>query len=641
MTEKRIAAIEKITVDDGTLHHVEIEPTYINFFFGKNGTGKSTIAKEFGNPDALSWRAGEEADNYDIEIFDRQFISKNFETYDHLEGVFTLSEGNIDIRNQINKKIIELDEITRKGKKTAEARDKRQATLEPLLSAFQDICWNKTENLRKTFAQTQNKKKRKAVFSAEVLRQVYTPEAFNFDEVRKLYDIAYDPNAKPYPLFADSKSILSRYDFSGMSLLSKSITSSSDTDFSRFMEALEATEWVKNGHAAYMGHSQGKCPFCQQTLPDTFEKNIADCFDEQYRNDVTALQMFQRSYAGKMRQILAVLRQNLSGCFPKLDTAVYEKKLAQLETAVSINIQTINDKISAPAKIVELKNTDALVADLDALIVDFNKQIQTNNDIVNTKSDRKRECSEKVWKMIAFVLKEDLAKYLRNKAVAEDEVKRLDQSVKDLQNQYRTLRGEIAYLNSQITNTQDTVASINEYLKDSGLEGFFLRERRGSPGVYEVIREDGKVAENLSEGERNFIAFLYFYHRVRGKGSPANAKGYYDKHGRYVQVSDGTDSRDKIVVIDDPVSGMDSSTLFLVSSLIREMLVQCSNNAEPASGATKEHDIKQIFVLTHNASFYREITYNMVSHYRYVSFFRVDKRNNRSTVQKCVEEAKQ
>lgn len=43
-----------------------------------------------------------------------------------------------------------------------------------------------------------------------------------------------------------------------------------------------------------------------------------------------------------------------------------------------------------------------------------------------------------------------------------------------------------------------------------------------------------------------------------------------------------------------------------------------------------------MFVLTHNAFFHREITYNMVSHYRYVTFFKINKKNNISTVELCV-----
>ena len=68
-----------------------------------------------------------------------------------------------------------------------------------------------------------------------------------------------------------------------------------------------------------------------------------------------------------------------------------------------------------------------------------------------------------------------------------------------------------------------TVDSINAHLTDSGFEGFRLQEKAGVKGVYEVICEDGSVAENLSEGERNFIAFLYFYHIVRGSTSEQDA----------------------------------------------------------------------------------------------------------------------
>ena len=45
MNTKMPAAIEAITLDAATFHGVSVEqPTLINFFYGNNGTGKSTIA---------------------------------------------------------------------------------------------------------------------------------------------------------------------------------------------------------------------------------------------------------------------------------------------------------------------------------------------------------------------------------------------------------------------------------------------------------------------------------------------------------------------------------------------------------------------------------------------------------------------
>lgn len=46
------------------------------------------------------------------------------------------------------------------------------------------------------------------------------------------------------------------------------------------------------------------------------------------------------------------------------------------------------------------------------------------------------------------------------------------------------------------------------------MQGFQLVPHEAKSHVYKVCREDSSVAENLSEGEKNFIAFLYFYYLV-------------------------------------------------------------------------------------------------------------------------------
>lgn len=140
--------------------------------------------------------------------------------------------------------------------------------------------------------------------------------------------------------------------------------------------------------------------------------------------------------------------------------------------------------------------------------------------------------------------------------------------------------------------------------------------------VYEVIREDGSIAENLSEGERNFIAFLYFYHQVRGSMSSEELK-------------------EKIVVIDDPVSSMDSTALFLVSAIVREMINVCRNNTEYLNPKVPGDYIKQLFVLTHNVYFHREVTYQQVGFYNCTSFYMIRKNDNISTIKLCKRQSKE
>ena len=625
MDRKDISLIERIKVDGHTFHDEHVEPTYINFFFGKNGAGKSTLAEAFeGDRKALIPATGVNLDDYTILVYNQAFIRENFRTYGDLKGVFTLSKENADKREEIDKKIEERKAVTAEEKATAEARDKKNAELNLLLVPLRNTCLAKTSEIRSIFKEPMKKKIKNPNLTDAVLSEKHNPIKHDFATIRALYEIAFDQNAQSYPLFKKSTALTGRYDLSGAALLGKSITSSSDTDFARFMKALNATDWVKNGHASYVvGHSEKKCPFCQQKLPESFERDIAECFDEDYQNDLLALEAFQTAYTSKMRQLLTLLQSNMTQVFPKADTAAYEKLMAQFETAITTNIQLIAEKAASPAKMVELRDTDALITSIDTAIDEINKQIKANNDIVSTKQDKQLECTRMVWELIAFLLKDDVAEYRKNKKEIEEEVGRLDKKVIELQGKYRALSDKITELNAEVINTKATVDSINAHLKDSGFEGFSLREKEGVKGTYEVVRENDKIAENLSEGERNFIAFLYFFHLVQGS---------------QVETDSG---KDKIVVIDDPVSSMDSSAMFIVGALVRELIGVCSNNISGRSLRTEgtEYEgkyIQQIFVLTHNAFFHQEITYNMVSHFRYVSFFKINKRNNVSTVEPCI-----
>lgn len=65
--------------------------------------------------------------------------------------------------------------------------------------------------------------------------------------------------------------------------------------------------------------------------------------------------------------------------------------------------------------------------------------------------------------------------------------------------------------------------------------------------------------------------------------------------------SDSGMTTDRIVVFDDPVSSLDSDILFIVGSLIKGLF----DEVRAGTG-----HIKQIFVLTHNVYFHKEVAYN-------------------------------
>lgn len=68
-----------------------------------------------------------------------------------------------------------------------------------------------------------------------------------------------------------------------------------------------------------------------------------------------------------------------------------------------------------------------------------------------------------------------------------------------------------------LTSVAPTVTEINKILERFDFKGFYLEENKQQKGTYLILREDGTNAKGtLSEGEYNFITFLYFYYLIYG-----------------------------------------------------------------------------------------------------------------------------
>lgn len=616
MNEKMTSAIKKLVLTDATFNNETVEPTFINFFYGRNGAGKSTIARTIraNDPASVQWRDGWSASDYDVLVYDTAFIAANFENYDNLPGVFTVAEENIAVQNLIREKQAERKKLLEQHSTCKEDLEARESAKEQTLTDYQQACWERTKELRKVFDSTITGKKTKHLFATEILST--TPVNHDYGELVTLYQTVYFGSGDSFPRFMKAGRV-TYATLPGFELMGKPIFSSSETPFSSFINALNATDWVRHGHAAFGGRTDGKCPYCQQKLPANFEQEIAKCFDTNYTEDIAAIAEFQAVYESEMTHILQTLQRNLEKVLPDLQLDNYRMKLQLLSNAITINLQRIAAKIKEPTTIAALEDTDTLLIELGSIIDEFNKRIQTSNDVVSHIKTEKIKCKQYVWELLAFSLKDTVADYQGKTEQLDAEITALRKKLEGIVKDGRKIAGEISNLNKQVVNTEGAVAGINALLHDSGFQGFSLRAKEGVQNVYEVIRPNGKPADRLSEGERNFIAFLYFYHIVRGS-----------------QRSDSV--KDKIVVIDDPVSSMDSGALFIVSNLVREMIEVCFNNTDYQSNAVEGDYIKQIFILTHNVYFYREITYHQVQRYRSVSFFIIRKSDNISSITPCI-----
>ena len=407
----------------------------------------------------------------------------------------------------------------------------------------------------------------------------------------------------------------------------------SNTPVADFLKEVGSTEWVRQGHADYHEKAGGKCPYCSRDLPQNFEEMLAASFDTQYQTNLQKLDAFLAAYRDMANALFVPLSRLPDEVYPVIDTKPYHDKLTAVKAVIAENIEKIKSKVVEPSKIIALDEVEPLLQELSDIISSFNRLIDANNDIVSAGPKKKAECKKAVFEQIAYTLKDVLEAYARSESALDAEIQAQQDIINTQKGVLDQLKEDLRILNSQTVETETAMKSINTMLRDSGFQGFELRPRHeeiirpdGSvecvvptPAInYEVVRTDtGKIAENLSEGEKNFIAFLYFQQLVFGRES-----------------ADG-DTREKIVVIDDPVSSMDSSALFIVSAQIRKMIEVCRNNADNRNPVVSGNFIKQIFILTHNAYFHREVTYAYANRYDFVSFYLIRKTDNKSSIRLC------
>lgn len=614
MADKIKSEIIRVDLTDASYKdsHAYIEPTYVNFFFGNNGTGKSTIAKAIKGGVGLSYAPGRTAADYLPLVYNQEFIDENFRSYRNMRGVFTLNAKNAEVQARIEEVT---SERTRIKKLSGAAAERQKVLLDNkanLHREFLQECWKRGKDFRDEFPGTMDKKGKSDPFVREILK--HAPVDTSVDELRRIYDSAFSETAKRYQRFTIIPDPTVMDTVEGSEILSKPIVNSADTELAGFLRDIGATEWMRQGHDLFAHEAGGRCPYCGEKLAVDFEQTFIDSFDNRYQDNLRLLSEFMDRYKKAANDMFVPLQSVPAEMYPQIDLKPYTDKMAVLKAAIQANIESIKSKIDNPASTVTITAVQPILDELADIISEFNTMIDANNAIVAAGPGKRTECTNAVFGVLAFMLKDVIAAYRKNDADIQGQLDALEKEIKSYTDTLIDIEKQLKALRGSTVETDTAKDSINQMLHDSGMRGFSLQPKRGVDNVYEVRRPDGSIADNLSEGEKNFIAFLYFYHLVHGSNS-----------------ADG-DSREKIVVIDDPVSSMDSGSLFIVCTLVRQMIEICRNNADNRNPVAKGNFIKQIFILTHNAYFHREVSYSYITKYDYASFYLIRKIGTKSTI---------
>lgn len=583
----------------------------VNFIYGANGCGKTTMSNFLHNPvDAkfsnctLIWK---NTNVLKTLVYNKEFRDRNFGK-GKLKGVFTLGQATTTEIKVIEDKTEELKTIKADGVKKRETLNSQSQRKDVLENEFKETCWTKIYKkyeaiFKEAFVNSLNKEK----FKSKLLQEFTgnTATLLIIDELKEKAKTIF--GEVPQTLNSINTIAFDRIiEIENESIWKKIIVGKADVDIAKLIQKLNINDWVNQGRS-YVQEGENTCPFCQQaTITEDFKNQLESFFDETYLNDIKSLKELKQEYNSLTQNLINELNGVETNQKNFKDTKLnVDKFSAYLKTLISqntTNSEFLNNKVKEPSRSIELTSLKEQLDLITELITNANAEIKRHNDIVANFNAEKNILIQSIWKFIIEEFRIDIAKFNSDKAGYETGITALQTQLTAKLAEFTTLDTEIKNLSKNVTSIQPTVDEINRLLKSYGFLNFEIVPSVEN-GFYQIQREDGEIAETtLSEGEITFITFLYFLQRAKGGETEESV------------------NEERILVIDDPISSLDSNVLFVVSTLIKEII----KNVKTDVG-----NIKQVILLTHNVYFHKEVSYERLNGKGEKSQFWILRKNNK------------
>ncbi|MGY3494226.1 AAA family ATPase [Bradyrhizobium sp. USDA 4502] len=328
--------------------------------------------------------------------------------------------------------------------------------------------------------------------------------------------------------------------------------------------------WVQEGSSYHREHRLESCLFCGGELSDERKQLLERALDEGFQQFVAQLENV-RDVLGKERDRYLKAALNLApskeiaadvrGTYEDAAIRVKDSLQEAVETVLSPAIAAIEAKLQRPT--IALK--EELAWNDEKLIASALGLVNAWADVLNSAIEKHNESSAK------FTQRQDEARLaLRRHHLADkkSEFQNVSQAISDAQADvdtttasYNQLQQQAIDLRSRIKEHGRAAEKINRlieaYLGHNELSISSVEEG------YEIHRRGRPIDSSPSEGEKTAIAICYFLSTLEAEGRSI---------------------KDRIVIVDDPISSLDSRALNYACSLLLSRLANAA----------------QVFVLTHN-----------------------------------------
>ena len=594
----------------------------VNYIYGPNGTGKTTIS------DILKQKSNE----YDVHVF--QGFDSVISDRDTLNAI-VLGSKNVEI----SAKIDEIDKIL--ADKKNEIKKIKETVSEPKDSSIKNYWTTKNEKVKK-YNSMQNQID--SIFSscASEIKKMTNPQIVktNYNKTNFKNDIS---NAKlleqdEIKVYRDTiNAPIKKARTLSAPVLNEAQLQTEVNNLISFpikeplkIQRIDNPEKRKFAEYGRRIHKKGDCcAFCGNRIDDDVFNQLDEYFSS---SDI-------RDYQNKLREKIYNLnnfKQKLNDLDIEIDDfypeyiskakELKEKLITEKDSYISfVNnlIDALDNKNKNLFESTTLINME-LPNDLSHIINDYNELKNKNNE---SSLEVKQQSAKDMLKLHYVKQKlidnnyERLLGQLQELENQKNEAIRAFQNVENqisegsqLINELKKLENERFELEKQTVSETLLVDNINSKIRK--MVSFTLHHQKNdfNKGIYNIkdnLTGEIRPINELSTGEKNIIAFLYFIEKI----NEINPNSITNKP--------------KLVVFDDPMNSNDDNMQYLIMDEITRLRKSLS-----------KYDV--FILLTHNKHFYINISYDMNKDraYKHNNFFHFISINNRTQIIKIQDKSK-
>lgn len=563
-----------------------------NLIYGWNGSGKTTLTRLFDalggvSIEGLEYEIEDEQGNQYkqggpfpnmVRVFNQDYIRSNVNILESRANSISILLG------EENKELVEKIENDKKlleGKNTQKAGDEKEKDrkIEKRNEKYTKIAGTIGATIGGNALRNYRRPQAKKEFSQLTVKAELSEDALQ----KYSLDIRQDSKPEIVSFLPQKVKLEDRGEEFEVTELLKAVTEEATIILQKTVESEvisrlasheDISQWVEQGVNLHKKHSSEVCEYCQQKVPAKRTEQLARHFSEADKSLKNALDTLLE----KLRKIYSVIESrnspdkarfytNLQGRYDVTDAQFVASKNQILKEIKGL-AEDLKNKKSKTTESVTLSykpNIDYVdqIAAVNSLISEHNKTTKEYEKVKN-------EAIKKIKDHYLSTIYDDVKTL--NEAIAKLE-ETIKSSKKEREEVQKRIAGNLAKISSHHKACEDLNKKLATFLGYQELTFVPHTEKKADEDGVErevvagyQIKRTNQLATYLSEGEKTAIAFVYFV----------------------VHLGDQDfDSKDGIIVVDDPISSLDSNSLYQAFSFLKHAV----------------KDAGQVFILTHNFDF--------------------------------------